>query len=149
MIKFNIRKAVENDYPAIFKLLHEFAVFQKTPEKVKITEAQMFRDREVFQCIVATDEQGKIFGYATWSFVHYSWTGRAVYLDDLYVQPAFRGAKAGTALLEKIIELAKSAGCTRVHWQVSRWNKEAIAFYQKIGAVINEVEIGCDLPLNM
>ena len=90
-----------------------------------------------------------IFGYATWSFVYYSWTGRAVYLDDLYVQPAYRGVKAGTALLENIIALAKQAGCTKVRWQVSRWNKEAIAFYQKIGAVVNDVEISCDLSLNV
>jgi diamine N-acetyltransferase len=146
-MNISIRKADENDYPAILLLLKEFANFQRTPEKVTITVDQMIKEKDLFQCLVAEEETKRIIGFATYFFAYYSWSGKALYLDDLYVSAAFRGDKTGSRLLQEIINKAKSEHCKKVRWQVSKWNTNAIDFYKKAGAIIDETEINCDLFL--
>jgi GNAT superfamily N-acetyltransferase len=104
----------------------------------------MMKDKACFKCIVAT-EQEKVIGFATYFFAYYSWTGKALYLDDLYIREEFRGCRAGTRLLDFVMEIAKQAECKKMRWQVSSWNKKAIGFYKKRGAHIDEVEINCEL----
>ena len=146
-MSITIRPGNENDYAAIHALIKEFAVFQKTPDKVTITIEQMIKEKDFFNCIVAEDSIGEIVGFASWFFAYYSWSGRAVYLDDLYVKASCRGQNTGTKLLESIIETARKMNCKKVRWQVSNWNKPAIAFYKKIGASIDDTEINCDFNL--
>jgi diamine N-acetyltransferase len=68
-------------------------------------------------------------------------------LDDLYVTDAYRKQGIGKKLLEAIIDVAKKEQCKKVRWQVSNWNNNAINFYKKMGAAIDDVEINCDLFL--
>lgn len=141
-----IRKATENDFGAIYGLIKQFAEFIKTPEKVSITVEQMIRDKDYFQSLVAVVDN-TIIGFATYFFTYYSWTGKALYLDDLYVLEKHRGQKIGTLLMDSIFEIARKENCTKVRWQVSNWNTKAIEFYKKRGAVIDDVEINCDMKL--
>lgn len=141
-----IRKSTEHDLKAIFELIVDFAHFIKTPEKVTITLDQMMADKELFKCLVAEDDK-KIVGFASYYFTYFSWTGKASYLDDLYVIPAYRNQKIGTKLMDYFIEISKLENCKQARWQVSNWNKEAIAFYKKRGCKINEVDVNCDLKL--
>jgi diamine N-acetyltransferase len=147
MQPFSIRLAEEKDFPAIFSLIREFAIFQRSEDKVSITPAQMVADKEVFQAFVA-EVDGNIVGFATFFWAYYSWSGKALYLDDLYLQPDFRGYGMGKGLLQSVIELARSRNCKKVRWQVSNWNNHAIAFYKAMGAVVDDMEINCDLLLN-
>jgi len=127
-------------------LLKEFTTFQKTPEKLFVTEDQMKEDKDLFQCFVAEDTtSNKIVGYACFSIIYYSWRGKALYLDDLYVKETYRGHNIGSMLMNSVITLAKEANCKKMRWQVSKWNTNAQTFYKKLGAVIDEVEINCDL----
>ena len=142
----DIRKAELADFEAIYSLIIEFAEFVKTPEKVITTPSQMIYDKDYFNCFVAV-ENSIVIGFATYFFAYYSWTGKAVYLDDLYVIEKYRGLGIGNKLLDKVIETAKSENCKKVKWQVSNWNNKAIQFYKKRGATIDEVEINCDLNL--
>jgi diamine N-acetyltransferase len=141
------RKAAEPDFEAILSLIKEFAIFQKTPEKVSITLDEMIANGNLFQCFVAETADKKIVGFASFFWAYYSWSGKAIYLDDLYVTNAFRKHGIGKMLLQQIIELAKNSACKKVRWQVSKWNSNAIEFYQKMSATIDETEINCDLAL--
>lgn len=147
-MNITIRKGTEADYPAIIDLINEFALFQKTPERVTNTVEQMNADNKLFQCFVAEDETKKIIGYAAWFFAYFSWTGKALYLDDLYVVESARGQAIGTRLLHTVIEHAKASACKKVRWQVSHWNKPAIAFYRKMGAWIDAEEMNCHYELH-
>ena len=141
-----IRRSTEADISAIFLLLKEFTTFQKTPEKLFVTEEQMKEDKDLFQCFVAEDTtSNKIVGYACFSIIYYSWSGKALYLDDLYVKETYRGHSIGSMLMNSVIALAKENNCKKMRWQVSKWNTNAQAFYEKLGAVIDDVEINCDL----
>jgi diamine N-acetyltransferase len=142
-----IRKANEEDFRAILSLIKEFAVFQRTPEKVTITLGQMIKEKNLFQCLVAATDDNEIIGFATFFFAYYSWTGKALYLDDLFVRESFRKQSIGRKLLNSIIHLAKDAQCKKVRWQVSNWNVNAINFYKKLGATIDDVEINCDFNI--
>ena len=139
-----IRKAKEQDFPAILSLIKEFAIFQKTPEKVTISLAQMVEDKDCFQCLVAETDDKELVGFASYFFAYYSWSGKAIYLDDLYVQEASRKKEVGSRLLDAIINIAKQEECKKVRWQVSGWNSNAIEFYKNMGAVIDDTEINCD-----
>lgn len=146
-MKITVRRGTESDFGAILLLIEEFAFFQKTPGKVHVTLEQMHEDKELFKCFVAENETKQLVGFASYFFAYYSWSGKAVYLDDLYVSEDYRKHGIGTKLLTTIIDEAKKTGCKKVRWQVSNWNETAINFYKKMGAVIDEVEINCDLVL--
>jgi GNAT superfamily N-acetyltransferase len=63
---------------------------------------------------------------ALYFFAYFTWMGKSLYLDDLYVKESFRGNKIGSNLLKEIFEFAKQEKCKRVRWQVLNWNKPAI-----------------------
>ncbi len=107
----------------------------------------MFADQHLFQCFVAQTDTGDIIGFASYFFAYYSWSGKALYLDDLYVTEVYRGSGAGTKLLEAVIYLAKQENCKRMRWLVSDWNNKAITFYKKMGAKIDRTDIICELEL--
>ncbi len=144
---FVIRLSGAEDIPHIYSMIRDFAVFQQTPEKVSVTPEQMLADKDLFRCFVAENEQGEIIGFASFYFTYFSWSGRGLYLDDLYVKEAYRKQHAGSSLLNAVIDLAKKERCKKVRWQVSNWNKNAIDFYKKMGAVVDDTEINCDLTL--
>jgi GNAT superfamily N-acetyltransferase len=151
-----IRRAVVADFPAVYALFREFAVFQKTPEKLHITLDQLIADEAHFQCFVAEVDHGagadgesgggrEIVGFASFFMAYYSWTGKAIYLDDLYVRESSRKYGIGKKLLFAVINFSKENGCKTVRWLVSRWNGNAMAFYKSIGAEIHETEMVCVL----
>jgi GNAT superfamily N-acetyltransferase len=137
-----IRKGVVQDYEQIVALIKAFAVFQKTPEKVTVTLEQMIEDKDLFQCFVA-EVDNTIIAFASFFFAYYSWSGKGLYLDDLYVKEEYRQLNIGTKLLNTVIQFASEQQCKSVRWQVSRWNENAISFYKKLGAVVDETEMNC------
>lgn len=143
-MNIKIRAAVEKDYPAIIATLKEFAVFQKnSPEIVTNTAELMKQEQQYFTCFVAEDENGSLAGLATCCFAYYSWTGKSLYLDDLYVKPQYRKHGVGKRLLDKIFEFAKAQNCKKIHWMVSNWNTNAIDFYIRCGASFYKEEYVC------
>ncbi len=147
MTDIAIRKATSADYYQVFGLMKEFALFQKTPGKLQTSVAQMHEDAGSFQCMVAEDSCLAIVAFATFFPAYYSWTGKGYYIDDLYVSADYRKQGIGKQLLLSVIDEARKAGCKKVRWQVSGWNKEAIAFYKSMGASVDDIEINCDLWL--
>ncbi|WP_030164904.1 GNAT family N-acetyltransferase [Spirillospora albida] len=133
-----IRPARPDDVPAIFRLIHALAEYERAPHEVKTTEdlvrASLFGDDPKVFAHVA-EHEGKAAGFAVW-FVNYStWTGRhGIYLEDLFVDPAVRGNGYGKALLTELVRIADERGYTRVEWSVLDWNSSAIAFYEAMGA---------------
>jgi len=140
------RTAETSDYPAIHALLMEFATYIISPDYVSNTPEQMLSDQEYFRCMIALDGE-TIVGFATYFIAYYSWSGKAMYLDDLYVRADYRGNGIGRTLFEHIIQTAQQEKCKKLRWQVSNWNTKAIEFYTKMGAAIDPVEINCTLMI--
>lgn len=142
-----IRKATAADFPEVLSMINEFARFQRTPVKVTISLDQMLEEQELFRCLVAETTSGEVVGFATYFYTYYSWSGKALYLDDLYVKDVYRNQLVGTRFLQALVAIAMDEHCKKMRWQVSKWNEPAIEFYKKMGAVIDETEVNCDLYL--
>jgi GNAT superfamily N-acetyltransferase len=140
----NIRTATEVDFPAILSLIKELAAFEKASEKVTNSVELMNKEKELFRCFVAETESKEIVGMALYFFAYYTWVGKSLYLEDIYVKESFRKQKIGTALLGKLFEVANKEDCKRVRWQVLSWNEAAIQMYIKNGAEIDDEWLNCN-----
>jgi GNAT superfamily N-acetyltransferase len=146
-MEIKIRRGVEKDIPALFDLINELAMFEKSPDEVKNSIEKMCRESNYFRFFIAEKEK-EIVGSALYFFAYYSWVGKSLYLDDLYVKEKYRGKNIGKRLLREIFKEAKKEQCGRVRWQVLDWNEEAIGFYRKIGAEIDNKWLNCDFNKN-
>jgi len=142
---FTIRKIEVSDFLVLISLFKEFALFEKLPEKMTNSVEQMLREKEYLTGFVAVNAADEILGYVTYFFGYYTWIGKSLYMDDLYVRPDFRGAVVGTKLINEVIAFAKADNCKKLRWQVSEWNQPAIDFYKSLGANVDAVESNCDL----
>ena len=145
MTDITIRPVDEKDFPQIVDLFSEFALFEKMPDKMVNSVDRMKAERDFFNCFVAVSADNRIIGYVTYFFAYYTWIGKSLYMDDLYVKPEFRGNGVGTRLIQQVANLAKNSGCHKLRWQVSQWNSPAIDFYKSLGATIDNTEQNCDL----
>ena len=146
MSNINIKKADISDLSELHQLILEFATFQKTPEKVSITLADITSNAEVFKALIVRDGEAAI-GFATYYFGFSSWSGRHLYLDDLYLKEAYRNQGLGHRIMDTLENLAKEQGCKSMRWLVSKWNEPAIAFYKKRGASIESTEMTCQIEI--
>lgn len=144
-MEVRIRAVEETDFLQIVSLFKEFATFEKMPEQMTNSVERMSKEKDFFHCFVAETTEKKIIGYATYFFCYYTWIGKSLYMDDLYVKPEYRANGIGTKLINKVIQFAKDSECNKLRWQVSDWNKPAIDFYTHIGAKIDSNEHNCDL----
>ncbi|HLD86561.1 MAG TPA: GNAT family N-acetyltransferase [Candidatus Nanoarchaeia archaeon] len=142
-----IRKGDERDFSALMGLIKELATFEKAPHEVTNTIDQMRKEQNLFGSIVA-EKDGVIIGAAIYFFSYYTWVGKSLYLDDIYVKPEHRGNKVGSKLLRKVFELAKKENCKRLRGQVLDWNTNAIEFYKRRGAAISGEWLNCDYDKN-
>lgn len=139
-----IRKATDKDLPAIFGLVKELAEFEKGLHKVTNSLEQMRDEKDFFYCYVA-EKEDEVIGMALYYFVYYTWVGKSLYLEDLYVKQAFRGQNIGTLLMEKMMEVARDENCKRFRLQVLHWNEPAIGFYEKNGFIVDRDWYNCDI----
>lgn len=142
-MSISIRQGTEKDFPALLALVKELALFEKEPDGVKNTVEQMQREKDFFKFFVAEDD-GAVVGIVVYFFTYSTWVGKSLYVDDLFVKESYRGRKIGTTLLNEIFKVAQDAGCGRLRWQVNNWNADAIAFYRRLGAKIDETWFNCD-----
>ncbi len=133
-----IRAATPTDIPAIHRLIVELAIYEKEPDAVKASHADLhhalFGDRPTAECLLA-EVEGQAVGLALFFTNFSTWTGKpGLYLEDLFVMPTARGAGLGKALLVHLAGLAVSRGYGRFEWSVLDWNTPAIGFYKALGA---------------
>ena len=137
---YALRAAELRDVVPIVGLIRELAEFEKlthllqvTPEKLR---PNLFGEKAVAEAMVA-EADGEVIGFALF-FTNFSTflAQPGLYLEDLYVQPAHRGAGVGEALLTRLARLAVDRGYGRFEWSVLDWNENAIRFYERMGATV-------------
>jgi len=133
----NIRIGLKQDMPAVLELIKELATFEKEPDAVIVTVADLerdgFSDNPLFHTIVA-EIDNEIVGMALYYYRYSTWKGKTIHLEDLIVKEKMRGSGIGFALYSEIMVQGKSDGVRRIEWNVLDWNTEAIEFYEKSGA---------------
>jgi len=133
----SIRAATVDDVSLLRTMIRELAEFEHELDSVEITESQLARDGfgsdPLFRVLIA-EWDGEAAGYAFYFDFYSTWTGRQLFLEDLFVRPRFRGKGIGKSLLTKVAGIAKEAGCSGMRWEVLDWNQGAIDLYRSLGA---------------
>ena len=142
-VDFTLRSAVVSDVPLILSLIRELAEFERLLHEVVADEARLrehlFGVCPVAEVLLGFDADGTPMGFALFFQNFSTFLARpGIYLEDLYVRPAFRGKGLGRILLQRIAQMAVERGCGRFEWAVLDWNESAISFYKKLGAQVME-----------
>lgn len=131
------RFAERKDTGLILEFIKDLASYEKLSDQVVADETTLedwIFDKEKAEVIFAL-ENGKEVGFALFFHNFSTFLGRAgLYLEDLYVKPAYRGKGYGKALLKKLAAIAAERGCGRLEWWCLDWNRPSIDFYLSLGA---------------
>ncbi len=132
-----IREATLADAALLRRLIWELADFEKAPDQVRTTEADIARDgfgaNPQFHALIA-EWSGQPAGYALFFGYYSTWRGAGLYLEDLFVRPEFRGRGIGTSLLARVARAAERENRVFIRWEVLGWNQSAIEMYKGLGA---------------
>lgn len=146
-MNIRIRQATEQDLPAVFSLIKEFAEYLGKSDKIKTSLEDFRRNKDSYYCLLGETPDKEIAGYALYCFSFHTWTGKAIYLDDLYVKEEYRRCSVGSKLIYSLIDFAKENSCKTLRWEVSDWNDKAIAFYKKLGATVGDDNLNCSFTI--
>jgi GNAT superfamily N-acetyltransferase len=133
-----IRRARPDDVGTVFALIRELAEYEKLTHEVEASAADvsaaLFSEAPRLVCDLA-EWDGEVAGFAAW-FVNFStFAGKpGIYLEDLFVRPAFRRHGIGQALLGHLARTCVDNRWARLQWSVLDWNTPSITFYKSLGA---------------
>ena len=136
-MSFIIRAGEQKDVQSVLDLITELAVFEKEPDAVEITTADLLRDgfsdNPKFKLFVA-EQEAKVIGIALFYERYSTWKGKSIHLEDLMVTKSKRKIGAGKALYTAVLKYAHENNFNRVAWEVIDWNTNAVSFYKSTGA---------------
>ena len=143
------RPAASADASTVLALIRELADYERLLDEVDATEdglrAALFGPAPRVSCDIAewrdpatgADAGGApaVAGFALWFYNFSTFRGRhGIYLEDLFVRPAFRGRGIGRALLAGLAARCVREDLARLEWSVLDWNEPALDFYRSLGA---------------
>ena len=132
-----IREAVREDVPLILHLIRSLAAYERMEADVVATEellTEWLFEKHTANVFIA-EYDGKSVGFALWFHNFSTFLGRGgIWLEDLFVEPEYRGKGIGTRLLATLAERAVQLGCGRMEWCCLDWNEPSIRFYRSLGA---------------
>ena len=131
------RFAKEEDMGALLGLIRELAAYEHLSHEVTADEgtlrSSLFGSPKVAEAILA-EANGMAVGYAIFFHNFSTFKGKAgLYLEDIFVKPAFRGRGIGKRLFCRVAAIARERGCVRMEWAALNWNEPAIRFYRRFG----------------
>jgi len=134
----SIRPATEVDVPILLMFIRELAEYEKLTHEVSATEQQLhttlFGPRRFAEALLAYAD-GEPVGFVLFFHNYSTFLARpGMYLEDLFVRPAYRGRGLGKLLLTTVARIAVERGCGRYEWTVLDWNTPSIRFYESLGA---------------
>ncbi len=138
MADFRIEPASEADVPLVLRMIQALAEYEKLGHEVVATEAglreTLFGSRRFAEAVIAYAGSEPV-GFALFFHTFSTFRGApGIYLEDLFVEPAWRGRGFGHKLFAHVAAVASARGCHRMEWSVLDWNELAIAFYRRAGA---------------
>ena len=136
--EIRIAAAVPQDVPDLLQLIRGLAEYERLLHEVEATEellrTGLFGVRPAAEALIARAGDVAV-GFALYFSSYSTFVGRAgIYLEDLFVLPAWRGRGIGRRLFGAVAELAVERGAGRLEWSVLDWNEPALRFYASLGA---------------
>lgn len=135
------RYAKKDDISLIYSFIKKLADYEGMSEAVKVTEESLNEwlfERKCAEVVFVMADNREV-GFSLFFENFAAYTGRGgIFIDDLYVEPDFRGRGIGKALFQKMAEIALERGGVRLEWLCLKENKPSIGFYQHMGATLIE-----------
>ena len=133
-----LRVATVEDVPTLLGFIRALAAYERLEDEVLATDddlrQSLFGTPARAEALLA-EIDGKAVGFAVWFYNFSTFRGRpGLFLEDIFVEPAHRGAGIGRAIFCFLAERAIAQGCARMDWDVLNWNGTAIRFYRSLGA---------------
>jgi GNAT superfamily N-acetyltransferase len=137
-MKISIKKARKKDFKQVLSLIKELAKFEKLAPPAKKDAKRLFKDafgkNPRFKILTASEGKN-ILGYAFYFFTYSSFLARpSLYLEDIFITENSRNLGIGKLFFNELLRIAGKNKCGRMEWCVLDWNKNAIEFYNKLGA---------------
>jgi GNAT superfamily N-acetyltransferase len=137
---FEVRPARREDVGHVHAMIRDLADYEKLTHLCVATEADLdsalFGSRPSAEVLVAW-KHGEAAGFALFFHNFSTFLGRpGLWLEDLFVRPAFRRQGCALILLRTLAGIARERGCGRFEWAVLDWNTPAIRFYESLGATV-------------
>jgi GNAT superfamily N-acetyltransferase len=134
----HVRAAEPSDVPVIFQLIGELADYERLRQQmvgsIDDLRSHLFGQSPFAHALVA-EWDGAAAGFALYFFNYSTFLCRpGIYLEDLFVRPAYRSRGVGFGLLSGLEQRARRLGCGRLEWAVLDWNRSALDFYRRFGA---------------
>jgi GNAT superfamily N-acetyltransferase len=138
--QLRIAPATEGDVPLVLSFIRKLAEYEKLLDQVVATEEHIrrhvFGANPVAEVLLAYWAEEPV-GFALYFRNFSTFLGQAgIYLEDLFVEPDYRGKGIGKALLARLARIAVERGYGRLQWSVLDWNTPSIEFYRSLGAVV-------------
>lgn len=137
---FSIRLGTAKDIPAVHRLICELAEFERAPHEVTNTPEQMLVDgfgpTPVYHMWVAEIHE-EVVGMAICYTRYSTWKGPMLYLEDIIVSNLYRNLGIGKSLFETCMRQCIEAKFAGMIWQVLDWNVDAIRFYKRFNAELD------------
>ncbi len=142
-----IRRAETKDRALVYGLIRDLAVYEKLLDQVDATEAMigdaLFGENPRAFCEIVS-WNGEDAGFALWFYNFSTFRGKhGLFLEDIFVNPDYRGWGLGKALLKHLAQRCVEEGLARFEWSVLDWNEPSIAFYKAMGAEMMDGWTGC------
>lgn len=135
-IAVDVRPATPDDISVLLAFFHAMAAFEKltvTATEESLRASLFGSDPAAHALLVFVD--GRPIAYVVYFFTFGTMVGRrGLWLEDLFVEPAFRGTGIGRALMAYLADIALKNHCARFEWSVLDWNDRAVRFYRELGA---------------
>jgi GNAT superfamily N-acetyltransferase len=137
-MKYTIRMAAATDSNEILKLIKELAVFEKQPDAVILSEEELVKSafsENPWVFVYVAEMENKVVGMALYYYGFSTWKGRSLHLEDLIVNEKYRKLGIGKALMNQVLQIAKTEKVERMSWEVLDWNTPAVEFYKSLGTI--------------
>lgn len=137
MSKFSIRPALKSDSEVIVNLIRQLAEYEKLSHEaimtIELIEKNVFENK--YANVILAEENGIVIGFALYFFNFSTFLGKpGLYLEDLFIEPEYRGKGYGKKLLIELAKIASDKDCGRMEWMVLDWNTPSIEFYKSLEA---------------
>ena len=145
---FRFRLSTNEDVETISRLVHGLAVYEKEPDAVNVTSENYLCDggsaEPLFYCLLLEDAdspQGSQTYCCGMAFIYFGYElgrGRFLYLEDLYLEDAYRKRGGGSLAMKSLARICLALDCQNFYWVALDWNTPALNLYEKIGATIQQ-----------
>ncbi|RAW01118.1 GNAT family N-acetyltransferase [Pseudochryseolinea flava] len=141
---YEIRDCKREDLPSLLSLCESHAMHEQSTfdprNKIAGLEQAIFSPSPKLYCWIVERHATRV-GYCTYTFDFSTWDAQQfLYLDCLFLEPAYRGLGIGQEIIRRLIKEAQANECVNIQWQTPTFNVDAIKFYNRIGATGQQKE---------